>query len=79
MYNLPLFAKSPSILWYFIFSSFKTIFPCNVFVKYYTKVRGVVGVLPNICDALSDLVPFVQFKKRENHPWKSVTFSKVTD
>ena len=28
------------------------------------------------CDALRDLVPFVQFKKREKHPWKSVTFSK---
>ena len=27
--------------------------------------------------ALRDLVPFVQFKKREKHPWKSVTFSKV--
>ena len=30
-----------------------------------------------ICDALSDLVPFVQLKKREKHPWRSVTFSKV--
>ena len=30
-----------------------------------------------ICDALSDLVPFVQFKKHENHPWRSVNFSKV--
>ena len=29
------------------------------------------------CDALRDLVPFVQFKKREKHPWRSVTFSKV--
>ena len=28
-----------------------------------------------MCDALRDLVPFVQFKKREKHPWKSVTFS----
>ena len=27
--------------------------------------------------ALRDLVPFEQFKKREKHPWKSVTFSKV--
>ena len=24
------------------------------------------------CDALRDLVPFVQFKKREKHLWKSV-------
>ena len=30
-----------------------------------------------ICDALCDLVPFVQFKKREKHPWRSVNFSKV--
>ena len=29
------------------------------------------------CDALRDLVPVVQFKKREKHPWRSVTFSKV--
>ena len=30
-----------------------------------------------ICDALRDLVPFVQFKKREKHLWRSVNFSKV--
>ena len=30
-----------------------------------------------IFDALRDLVPFVQFKKREKHPWRSVNFSKV--
>ena len=29
------------------------------------------------CDALHDLVTFVQFKKREKHPWRSVTFSKA--
>ena len=28
---------------------------------------------------LRDLVPFVQFKKREKHPWRSVNFSKVAD
>ena len=33
--------------------------------------------LTNNCDALHDLVPFVQFKY-EKHPWRSVTFSKVT-
>ena len=27
-------------------------------------------------DAFHDLVPFVQFKKREKHSWRSVTFSK---
>ena len=27
--------------------------------------------------ALRDLVPFVLFKKRGKHPWRSVSFSKV--
>ena len=31
----------------------------------------------HICGALHDLVPCAQFKKREKHPWRSVTFSKV--
>ena len=31
----------------------------------------------HICVGLRDLVLFVQFKKREKHPWKSVNFSKV--
>ena len=30
-----------------------------------------------IWDVLRDLVPFVQFKKHEKHPWRSVTFSNV--
>ena len=30
-----------------------------------------------VFDALRDLVPFAQFKKREKHPRRSVTFSKV--
>ena len=29
------------------------------------------------CGVLRDLVPCAQFKKREKHPWRSVTFSKV--
>ena len=29
------------------------------------------------CGALRDLVSFVQFKKCEKHPWRSVNFSKV--
>lgn len=29
------------------------------------------------CDALRNLAPFSQFKKREKHPRRSVTFSKV--
>ena len=31
----------------------------------------------NIWDALRDLVPFVHFFKSEEHPWRSVSFSKV--
>ena len=30
------------------------------------------------CDYLRDLVPFVLFKKREKHPWRSISFSKDT-
>ena len=30
-----------------------------------------------ICDALHALVPFLQFNKREKHPWRSVTFRKI--
>ena len=30
-----------------------------------------------ICVALRDLLPFVQFKKSEKHPWSSDTFCKV--
>ena len=30
-----------------------------------------------IYDALRDLESFAQFKKRNKHPWRSATFSKV--
>ena len=33
----------------------------------------------DICGALRVSVSFVQFKKREKHPWRSVNFSKVAD
>ena len=33
------------------------------------------SALKYICDALSNLVPFAQFKKREKHSWGSVTCS----
>ena len=33
--------------------------------------------ITNRCDVLRDLVPFAQFKKREKHPRRSATFSKV--
>ena len=37
--------------------------------------RSFVDV--NVCHVLRDLVQFIQFKKREKHQWKSITFSKV--
>ena len=30
-----------------------------------------------VCDVLSDLAPFVQFKKREKHSWESAIFTEV--
>ena len=41
----------------------------------YSKISLILAL--SIYDALHDLVPFVQFKKREKDPWRSVTFSKV--
>ena len=32
-----------------------------------------VGIDGRMCDALRDLVRSVQFEKRANHPWRSVT------
>lgn len=32
-----------------------------------------------VCDALRNLVPFVQLKQCEKHLWMRVTFSKVAD
>ena len=32
-----------------------------------------------ISDALRDLLPFVQFKKREKHLWRNDSFSKAAD
>ena len=30
-----------------------------------------------MCGALGDLVSFMQFEKREKHPWRNINFSKV--
>ena len=44
----------------------------------FTSIYRVLSkVSEYICDALRDLVPFVQFKKLEKHLWRSVNFSKV--
>ena len=41
----------------------------------FTLIKALINRM--ICDALRDLVPFIQIKKREKHPWRGVTFSKV--
>ena len=37
----------------------------------------VLLIITTICDVFRDLLPFVQLKKREKHPWKNVIFCKV--
>ena len=44
-----------------------------------TRHGNSQNTLSGSVDALCDLVPFAQFKKRENHPWRSITFSKFAD
>ena len=39
----------------------------------YQELKHYIG---DLCDALRHFVSFVQFKKREKHPWRRVTFSK---
>ena len=46
-----------------------------VFLKFYLVYSWIFCP---ICNALSILVLFVQFKKHEKYPCRSVTFSKVT-
>ena len=47
-----------------------------MYVFWSVKVKVRVRSLQK-CGALRDLVAFVQFKKREKYPWRSVNFSKV--
>ena len=47
------------------------------FLEISEKLVRAAGNLKCICDALRYLVPLVQFKRREKHPWRSVNFSKV--
>ena len=53
----------------------------NIYFKYYTESKtpansgGFCYLITlekrmGACDALCDLVSFVQFKKREKHPWR---------
>ena len=58
----------------------RSVLTCYSFSYYVIPFRIFIFVLNKtfIYDALSDLVPFLRFKKREKHAWSSVTFSKVT-
>ena len=41
-------------------------------------MAGIMRIAQRLmCDILRNLVAFVQCKKHEKHPWRSVTFSKV--
>ena len=42
----------------------------NYFIELFAMIQC------QLWDELRDLLPFAQFKKREKHPWRSVTFSK---
>ena len=52
-------------------------FPLNISFSLVEAVFCFTQQKMVICDALRDLVPFVQFEKRERHPWRSDTFSGV--
>ena len=41
------------------------------------KISKNDEVVIDDCDALHDLVLFVQFKKRKTHRWRNVIFSQV--
>ena len=49
----------------------------SVLISRLKAVFQLVQISELICNALRNLVPFVQFKKRGKHPRRSVTFSKV--
>ena len=51
----------------------------NIVLVSIVSIGSMHAVFSQICDALSDLVPYVQFKKREKNPWRKFTFSKVAD
>ena len=49
----------------------------NLSEFYFHEVNLLFAWISIICGALSDSVPFAQFKTREKHPRRSVNFSKV--
>ena len=68
-------------LFFTIYISSNMIFFFSTAIKYMKNENLVHLILLNHrvkrCDALRDLVQFVQFKNREKHLWRSVNFSKV--
>ena len=54
-----------------------TVYGYLLSVSSYSHELKTTSYAKKNCDVLRDLVPFVQFKKREKHPWRSVTFSEV--
>ena len=53
---------------FFLGKSSLKLLPCKVYSEHLTWL--------SILDASRDLVPFIKLKERENHSWRSVTFSK---
>ena len=52
---------------------------CSKFFHLSTVLRITLSLAVNFqSDTLRDLVPLVQFKKREKHTWRIITFSKVS-
>ena len=66
-------------------AQFSEIFQKTVFYDFVNDIDARAAIRRKLvslftydnCGALRDLVQFVQFKKREKHPWRSVNFSKV--
>ena len=66
--------------------TFQTCFICSILIlfklladserKRLSRHRFICSTFTT-CGALRDLVPFVQFQKREKHPWRSVTKSNT--
>ena len=48
-----------------------TMYSANLFQYYWIPYKSYIW------DAFRDLMLFVQFKKREKHPWRNVNLSKV--
>ena len=48
------------------------------YLSYISLEEPLIDNICVICGALRDLVPFVQFEKREKHPLKGINFSKAT-